>query len=105
MKDYCKDLLSCLPPKRDKMVRDMTNYLCKVREKLREINPEGTAVVELVTDSKINTGKTIHVTCDKSVSKLFEAVDEMLSRKFLNRLFILRCWALKMNWGEFYMEG
>ena len=63
---------------------------------------EATRVLHAPT---LNTGKTIHVTCDKSVSKLFEAVDEMLSRKFLNRLFILRCWALKMNWGEFYMEG
>jgi len=105
MKDYCKDLKSSLSPTRDKMVRDMVNYLCRVREKVLKINPAGKACVQLITDSHHDSGKEIWITGDRSVSKIFEDVNEKLPRKFNNRLFILRCWALKMKWGEFYQEA
>lgn len=104
MKNYCKDLKSSLSPKRDKMVRDMTNYVCKVRDKVMSINPSGGTEVELVTSAKKNWSRMIVITAYTSVSKIFEAVNEQLPRKFCNRLFVLRPWGLKMKWADFYME-
>ena len=112
MKDYCKDMKTTLTPDREKLVKDMTNYLCEVQKSAQDIVVNGVAIVTLLIDGILYKGrKVIHqlnesnrqicITPDKSVSKIMELVQEALPRRYRHRWFVLAPVGMKIKPAEF----
>jgi endo-alpha-1,4-polygalactosaminidase (GH114 family) len=87
MKNFTKDLITHNSAKRDTLCRNMTNWLCHVREYIRNKNPYGYVIIQMVGFSKKT--RIILVDADKTVSKLYEAVNEKLPRSLKGRTFEL----------------
>jgi hypothetical protein len=100
MTNYCKTIKTSLSPDREKLAKEMTNYLCDIQQKAQTITTNGIAVVELLIDAVVyrdmkiihslkEQNRQITLTPDKSVSKIIEAVHAALPRRYRHRWFVL----------------
>lgn len=81
MRDYFKGITSALAPDRDRLVRSIANWLCHVRD-TGHCRRHGWTTAVLNCPDRDNV--YVFVTSDKSDSKLFEAANQAVPRKYRN---------------------
>lgn len=84
--DYCKDEKSSLPKDRHMVVKNICNFLVYVRNNMKCKNLRSYKKVT-ISDFENKKEFSIYVHGCKSISSLFEAVNEKLPKKFRNKLY------------------